>query len=64
MTLHRPTQAELDRMTHAEKDALIMILFDGFSDLQRRVDELEGQRKKTSRNSVSVRRTTGLTAAD
>lgn len=51
MTLQRPTQAELDCMSRAEKDALILTLFDGFSDLQHRVGELEGQPKKTSRNS-------------
>jgi hypothetical protein len=26
--LKRPTQADLDRMSHAEKDALILSLFD------------------------------------
>jgi hypothetical protein len=51
MTLHRPTKAEHDRTSHAEKDALIRTLYDGFGDLQRRVEELKGQRKKTCRNS-------------
>ncbi|MFE8031898.1 DUF6444 domain-containing protein [Thiohalocapsa marina] len=60
MTLHRPTQADLDRMSHAEKDALIMTLFDGFGDLQRRVEDLEGQRQKTSRNSSKPPSSDGL----
>jgi transposase len=28
MKLQRPSQADLDRMSHAEKDALIVQLFD------------------------------------
>lgn len=60
MTLHRTTQAQLDRISHVEIDVLIMALFDGFSDLQLPVDELECQRKKTSRNSSKPPSSDGL----
>ena len=51
MKLKRPDQTELDQMSHAEKDALILLLFDLFEQLKKRVDELESTVKKTSRNS-------------
>jgi len=51
MTLQRPTQAELDRMRPEEKDALILRLFDLLEKLQGRVEALEAQVKKNSRNS-------------
>jgi len=51
MKLIRPTQAKLNQMSHAEKDALILFLFDAFEQLKKRVDELENTVKKASRNS-------------
>ena len=49
--LQRPSQAELDRMSHPEKDALIMKLFDLSEGLERRLAEIERKVEKTSRNS-------------
>jgi len=43
MQLQRPTPTGLDRMNPAEKDALILQLFDPLEKRQRRVEELEGQ---------------------
>ena len=60
MKLQRPTQAELDRMSHAEKDALILQLFAALEMLQRRVDALEGQVNKNSRNSSKPPSSDGL----
>lgn len=51
MKLQRPTQAELDRMSHAEKDALIFKLFDLLEGLERRLKAIEEKVEKTSRNS-------------
>jgi transposase len=48
MKLQRPKQTEPDRMSHAEKDALILQMFDLLETLQRWVKELEGQVKKNS----------------
>jgi hypothetical protein len=60
MILQRPTQAELDRMRPAEKDALILQLFDVLEKLQGRVEALEGQVKKNSRNSSKPPSSDGL----
>ena len=60
MKLQHPTQTELDRMNSAEKDALILQLFDALEQLQRRVEELEGQLKKNSRNSSKPPSSDGL----
>ena len=51
MKLTRPTQADLNEMSHADKDAFILFLFDAFEQLKKRADELENTVKKTSRNS-------------
>ena len=51
MKLQRPTQAELDGMTHAQKDALIMQLFDALETLSARLAALEAKVEKNSRNS-------------
>ncbi len=60
--LNRPTQAELDRMSHAENDALIAALFDLLGQHERRLSELESQVKKTSRNSSQPPSAGGLRA--
>ena len=60
MTLQRPTQAELDRMRPEEKDALILRLFDLLEKLQGRVEALEAQVKKNSRNSSKPPSSDGL----
>jgi transposase len=38
--LRRPSQAELDLMSHAEKDALILKLFDLLEGLEKRLAEV------------------------
>lgn len=58
--LKRPTQADLDRMSHAEKDALILSLFDVLEGLMRRLEALEGKVEKTSRNSSKPPSSDGL----
>ena len=60
MKLQRPTQAELDRMSHAEKDALILKLFDVLEDLERRLKAIEEKVEKTSRNSSQPPSSDGL----
>lgn len=47
-------------MSHAEKDALIVQLFDLLSKLEQRVGEVEGQVEKTSRNSSKPPSSDGL----
>jgi transposase len=51
MKLQRPAQADLDCMSHAEKDALILKLFDVLEDLECRLKAIEEKVEKTSRNS-------------
>jgi transposase len=58
--LKRPTQTDLDRMSHAEKDALILSLFDVLEEFGRRLKELEGKVEKTSRNSSKPPSSDGL----
>jgi len=58
--LKRPTQTDLDRMSHAEKDALILSLFDVLEEFGRRLKELEGKVEKTSRNSGKPPSSDGL----
>ena len=43
-----PTQAELDGMSHAEKDALIVLLFDHLARHEQRLSAVEGKVEKTS----------------
>ena len=59
-TLRCPSQAELDQMSHAEKDALIMRLFDLLEGLEKRLGEVERKVKKTSRNSNQPPSSDGL----
>lgn len=58
--LPRPSQAELDRMSQAEKDALILKLFDRLEGYERRLSELEQKIEKTSRNSSQPPSADGL----
>ena len=58
--LPRPSQAELDRMSHAEKDALILKLSDRLEGYERRLSELEQKIEKTSRNSSQPPSADGL----
>jgi transposase len=59
-TLSRPSQAELDAMSHAEKDALIVKLFDWLEKLEARLQELEKKTDKNSRNSSKPPSSDGL----
>lgn len=58
--LHRPSPAELDHMSHVEKDALIMRLFDLLEGLEKRLAEVERKVAKTSRNSSQPPSSDGL----
>lgn len=60
MNLQRPTQADLDGMSHAEKDALIWLLFEAVVSLESRLKELEERVEKTSRNSSKPPSSDGL----
>jgi transposase len=60
MKPNRPSQAELDLMSHAEKDALIMRLFDLLESLEGRLGEVERKVEKTSRNSSKPPSSDGL----
>ena len=60
MNLQRPTQADLDGMSHAEKDALIWLLFEAVVNLESRLKELEERVEKTSRNSSKPPSSDGL----
>jgi transposase len=46
--LTRTTQTELDRMSHAEKDALILSLFDVLEGFGHRLNELDGKVEMTA----------------
>jgi transposase len=58
--LQRPSQTELDRMSHAEKDALIMKLFDLLESLEKRLGAIERKVEKNSRNSGKPPSSDGL----
>jgi transposase len=60
MNLAGPSQGDLDRMSHVEKDALIVQLFDRLASLEGRLKELEGCVEKTSRNSSKPPSSDGL----
>ena len=58
--LIRPTQAELDRMSHPEKDALILWLFDVLAHYEQRLSDVERKVEKTSQNSSKSPSSDGL----
>jgi transposase len=58
--LNRPSQIELDLMSHAEKDALIMKLFDWLEELEYRLNKLENKIVKDSNNSSKPPSSDGL----
>lgn len=58
--LRRPSQSELDQMSHAEKDALILRLFDLLEGLEKRMKEVEQKVEKNSRNSSQPPSSDGL----
>ena len=58
--LKRPSQTELDAMSHAEKDALIMKLFDWLEELEDRLSKLENTIVKDSSNSSKPPSSDGL----
>lgn len=60
MELKRPTQPDLAQMSHAEKDALILALFDALEILTLRLDELERKVEKHSGNSSKPPSSDGL----
>ena len=60
LKLRRPTPAELNQMSHAEKDALILRLFDLLEGLEKRLAEVERKVEKTSRNSSRPPSSDGL----
>lgn len=63
ISLRCPTQAELDSMSHAEKDALIIKLFEWLGSYERRLAEIEAKVEKTSRNSSQPPSADGLKKA-
>ena len=58
--LNRPTQTDLDNMSHAVKDALILVLFDRLEEFGGRLKELEGKVEKTSKHSSKPPSSDGL----
>jgi transposase len=64
--LKRPSQTESDAMSHPEKDALLLKLFDWLEELEERINRLENKIVKDSNNSSKPPSSDGLTkgAAD
>ena len=60
MKINRPTQTELDQMSHAQKDALILLLFDLLEQLEARVATVENKVEKNSQNSSKPPSSEGL----
>jgi transposase len=58
--LPRPTPAELNQMSHAEKDALFTRVFDLLESMAKRLEELEGRVEKNSSNSGKPPSSDGL----
>ncbi|MFI3135835.1 MAG: DUF6444 domain-containing protein [Methylococcaceae bacterium] len=58
--LKRPSQIELDAMSHAEKDTLILKLFDWMEELEERINKLENKIIKDSNNSSKPPSSDGL----
>ena len=58
--LNRPSQTELDSMSHAEKNALILKLFDYLEELDVRLNKLEEKIIKDSSNSSKPPSSDGL----
>ena len=63
MNLKRPTQIELNQMSHAEKDALILMLFDLLEHLEKRLQIVEQKTEKNSQNSSKPPSSDGLKKA-
>ena len=63
MNLKRPTQIELNQMSHAQKDALILLLFDLLEQLEKRVQIIEQKTEKNSQNSNKPPSSDGLKKA-
>jgi len=60
ITPSRPSQTELNQMSHAEKDALFTRLFDLLESMVKRLEEFEGRVEKNSRNSSKPPSSDGL----
>lgn len=58
--LKRPSQTELDAISHAEKDILIMKLFDWLEEFEERLNKLENKIVKDSNNSSKPPSSDGL----
>ena len=58
--LKRPSQAEVDAMSHADKDALILVLFDMLGRHEQYLKDLKSKVEKTSRISSKPPSSDGL----
>jgi transposase len=59
-SIKRPSQSELDSMSHGEKNVLILKLFDRLEELESRVKKHENKPSKDSQNSSKPPSTDGL----